>query len=484
LEKYIKENGTLSKKQVADVFGNIIDASSYLIQRGRRFHRDITPANIVVALRGTLKQGPASEQALEGTLIDLANSCPVEEIHRKPVPTSGGRKVTNPFLFEKFTGRMEEYDERSEIYSIGANMYYALTGQHLFDFDHFEGKEKLNVEIDGEVQSLLDAKGRIDEKKFRKTVKSKLAKAKICRAHKEIIRKCLLAPLNERSSIFPWSRAYQSIDQLKEEFEEATEPSLYSKLLKKELWPIIIGGFLATGIYTASTYEPKEISLPTPAIQGELFLPAPADEKPIEFAREDIRMAELESVPAAIYPAVDESRIKMATENRVVACLLKSYHETLRDDSMRVLPINPLTEAQFDFWRAHTSDKIGDQQLHGPREYSWVAKAIEVALSKSVRPDGKVDLEDTLAIARLGEGKVNEARRTSGSFEFEEYIDAKSPAGKYVIPAPERNFLKTWLAYTTRNYFGIDPGRNKTTYEITKNKTLKKLDDALTTLKK
>ena len=87
---------------------------------------------------------------------------------------------------------------------------------------------------------------------------------------------------------------------------------------------------------------------------------------------------------------------------------------------------------------------------HNSGMHLRIARNIEVAITKSILPDGRIDLEDTFAIARLGEDLVRRAQRAAGSFDFQRYIVAKDVAGEYIIPKEEQKFLKTWLEYSVK----------------------------------
>ena len=67
--------------------------------------------------------------------------------------------------------------------------------------------------------------------------------------------------------------------------------------------------------------------------------------------------------------------------------------------------------------------------------------------TESKTKDGKVDLEDTMAIARLGAEKVSEAQRISTSLDYRVYRDAKYADGKPIISKKEQRFINQWLAY-------------------------------------
>jgi serine/threonine protein kinase len=219
LDKRVKENGPISPWEFQQVFSGVVDAAGYLIQRAGRYHRDLKPSNIIVSEKGTVPRDKTIKRPVEATVTDLANSCLVGESEVKAMPTGGGRKVTNPFQFKKFAGKEGRYDESSEIYSIGASMYYALTGKHIFDFEYFDGREKLNAEIAGKIENLLNKDGTVNKKKFKRAIDAKLDPTFFGTTGR-IAKKCLLAPIASEQPRFSFCRGYKSLDEVAKDVKE------------------------------------------------------------------------------------------------------------------------------------------------------------------------------------------------------------------------------------------------------------------------
>lgn len=182
-------NRTLNYFEFKNVFSQILDGLSYLVQMGF-YHRDLKPSNILISPAGEFEK---VDGRFDVRITDLANAGWTVDNTKKSLPTSGGRFITDPFLFEDFTGKQNFYDDRSEIYSLGNDMYFALTGKYIFESDLKNGRViALN---NGKPESVLDSNGRIDGIKFKNAIKRGLAEAKIKRPYADIIEICLMAPL-------------------------------------------------------------------------------------------------------------------------------------------------------------------------------------------------------------------------------------------------------------------------------------------------
>jgi hypothetical protein len=136
---------------------------------------------------------------------------------------------------------------------------------------------------------------------------------------------------------------------------------------------------------------------------------------------------------------------KSTTDNRIVAYLTKANAYAFWSKGQWVEPLSDFQEKIYPRL-VGGEEAMREKALHGP-VYPVIAKTIEYAMGKSLRPDGKVDLEDTLAIARLGDGVVKIAKERAGSDNFSRYRYAKFQDGSFVIPEKEQNFIGLWLYY-------------------------------------
>jgi len=259
------ERKSLSGKEFEGVFKQTIEGLYYLIHSMRRFHRDIKPSNIV--LGGEKLFGDDWECAVDGSrtgiggllpvdklevlVTDLSNSCDIADAISRRVGTpdtteaiSGAHLVTNPFLFGTFTTEPVAYDERSEMFSLGSCMYFALTGKYLFDCNRLRRTAVANV--GGQQVDLFDERGKISEKKFRDAVDEGLREHGINRKYANVIKRCLLAPLN---------RGYKTIDDLAEDFDSLTDTATQKlkKCLTKAILPTVLAIGLLGGGYALKT---------------------------------------------------------------------------------------------------------------------------------------------------------------------------------------------------------------------------------------
>jgi serine/threonine protein kinase len=176
-------------------------------------HRDLNFSNILVVREHPKTTIDIKEKLRDSktkaVITDFANTHKIENVARRAIPSAGGHLVTDPFIYKELTGMPGRYSVASEMYSIGANMFYALTGKSIFDCEVFGGRKRAMVMIGGKETSMLDSKGHIDAAKFRKAVEENVGK--LDRKYQNIIRKCFLSPLGE---------GYSDIEQLKKEFDK------------------------------------------------------------------------------------------------------------------------------------------------------------------------------------------------------------------------------------------------------------------------
>jgi len=210
----VKNGGMfMDYNEFSDIFSRILMASQYVIKNKGYFHRDIKPANIAVQ---------RDNNSVEGAkLIDFGLVCKKMDCMKTDFPIAGDRKITNPFLFETFTGQKRAYDEKSEIYSLGTTMFYALTGRFLIDWNIEKDKETKKITSkkaeailpDGQRNNLLDESGRLDNNQYIQFINQQVNESGIKGKYSDIIMKCLLAPVED-------TRGYSSIDEIVEDFQD------------------------------------------------------------------------------------------------------------------------------------------------------------------------------------------------------------------------------------------------------------------------
>lgn len=114
----IKNKGPLSDSEVQSVFTQILDALLFAHEKGIA-HRDIKPSNIFILPDGRVKIldfgiakifGEGNEMTQTGTLMGTP-------IYMSPEQVKGEKSI----------------DHRTDIYSLGVTLYYALTGKSPYD---------------------------------------------------------------------------------------------------------------------------------------------------------------------------------------------------------------------------------------------------------------------------------------------------------------------------------------------------------------
>jgi serine/threonine protein kinase len=209
--------------------------------------------------------------------------------------------------------------------------------------------------------------------------------------------------------------------------------------------PIAIAGAL---VYGAATYEPQKLDMPKSNIQGMLY-PASYKEESIEFEIEDINNLPSVETIAMISGGLNNNA-KLSTDNRIVAYLVKTHAQTQFSRGLLKSP-KVYTDSQFSTYIAYTNND--ERQIGTLSRTPWPiwAKSIEVALNQAKTESGKVDLEDVMAVSRVGIDTVNQARRACGSFDYKDYRVAKDSKGGYILPKVEQDFINTWLAFYKAN---------------------------------
>lgn len=114
----VKRDGPFAEKRALELAAEALDALAY-IHRHKLIHRDIKPENFLIAQDGRLK------------ICDfgLAKSQEVEEKGAREGYTLGTPYYMSP---EQIAGE-RILDIRSDLYSLGATLFYLLTGRHVFE---------------------------------------------------------------------------------------------------------------------------------------------------------------------------------------------------------------------------------------------------------------------------------------------------------------------------------------------------------------
>jgi len=125
LGELVDDHGPLPAARIVHLMRQVCDALAEAHDQGL-VHRDIKPANIFSAYRGGLFD--------VAKLLDFGLAKPLTEVQDVELTQQGA--ITGSPLFmspEQATGS-DQVDERSDIYSLGAVMYFMATGRPPFDY--------------------------------------------------------------------------------------------------------------------------------------------------------------------------------------------------------------------------------------------------------------------------------------------------------------------------------------------------------------
>ena len=230
LRRYVQEHGSLNNKEFREIFSQVLEATRYLIKDKKLFHRDLSPSNILIR---------KTSQGLEARITDLANACAIEEVDEKPRPTVGAHIIADPFVSPFFNGgEITKYSELSEIYALGVDMLYALTGRIPFEFDIDTGEFK---QAHAEVRPVVQD-GQIHKINYNRTLID--ATENIfwsMREMRDVVHSMMTVP----------SERIKSIDEVIKRFSRATAPSL----LEKRWFQLTAGAAILLGLAGAFGYK-------------------------------------------------------------------------------------------------------------------------------------------------------------------------------------------------------------------------------------
>jgi hypothetical protein len=396
----------ITPERAIKILRDVAEGVHEMQTRYKQVHPDIHPGNIVEDFED------------ESLLTDLGSATATTAVDSRSRRDNIGAIQTR--AYECFA-QGSRPTRASNSYALGALTYRLFTGEYPFE------NEIANARDPGKYFADLD------EKVASTMIKQKAKR--LPRAFRPFFRACMAHDAYKRPA---------NGSDLKKELEKAIRnTSRWRRVLNAAKIPLIALGSAAVlgwALYKAETHTPTSIDMPP--IQWEATqLDTPKIQGPPLFVGEDLK-----DLPRTTEKMEETSIIRMSSPNKYAAGLFKAYIAAMDQLHKEGIDINEFTEAQHRMQIGHSlPDEIRFSNFS--TGYGPVPKSIEIAMYQAQTPNKKIDLEDTLAIGRLGVDLVNQARYAANSRDFANYITARDDRGNFVIPQNEQRFLKTWLAY-------------------------------------
>ncbi|MFH1506728.1 MAG: serine/threonine-protein kinase, partial [archaeon] len=210
----LEARGPLTPRQVGEVMSKVIDCAFNLYKQGFYF-RDMNSGAILIR--------ESEEGNLEVKITDRANVCRKDNVTAKYYPTAGSKHIMDPRLIFP-AGKKKKYDDMAEVYELGTQLYYALTGEHIFEYDPDEHTGKAIAT--GE--SLVDEDGWWLHGKHDEALNDAIQKLPFTTRMRygDILKRCL--------SSYEVSR-YTSVKELKKAFDKVDHLN-FEKRQRRNLW--------------------------------------------------------------------------------------------------------------------------------------------------------------------------------------------------------------------------------------------------------
>jgi serine/threonine protein kinase len=231
-----------------EIVSPIISGLEHLNVEERILHRDLKPSNVVI-----------NKKTSQVKLIDLQNACSLDEKVTSFLPTRGGTNYTALYLLNAILNHEKtKASIRSELYSLGATMYYILTGKTLFDFKLapdelaspkilLRGK-KIGIKLTKKGMLLRD----IDFEKHRKELKEKIKQ--VPKQYEELLNFCLTKRELYEEYENPQNPSF-AYETLKFHFKRATKTpkTILWEKVRKGAALYLIGGTILSGLIVGGT---------------------------------------------------------------------------------------------------------------------------------------------------------------------------------------------------------------------------------------
>lgn len=239
LEDRIQERGPQSLPEIKAVYSSIIRSAKYFHSKGV-MHRDLGTRNVMVEGDDTVENVKVLDFGIAG---------------RGKAPgilstTAGNRFIRDP---RNIYGD-SSYDFKSDLYSIGADIFYSLKGKGSFEFDPDKGIAR----VCSTGESLLGGDGELIKTKFEEALDKEIDNLpKYAKRLGRVVKRCMT--LDEKLR-------YSSIEELEKDFNSAFAPGLFERVKKGWKKAAAIGMIaslpfmgVAGGIYSHSVNRARQL---------------------------------------------------------------------------------------------------------------------------------------------------------------------------------------------------------------------------------
>ena len=238
LESLIRNTGPIrGDERLVKIFGQALEGAVYLEEKGI-LHRDIKPSNMLMLESGEVK------------ISDLQTATFVNRSRGRSLPTKGGTPFTHPSILNSLVSDSIYADESgratktTEVYSLGASLYYLMTGENPFDYSVVEDLNGKEVEVNGQKfrLRLRNSKENLEnitipqhEEKLKEALK------KVPKKYRDLLHRCLSLYDQRNKTIY-------SAKHLRDEFQRVAAKGFGEKLKEK----LLVGSTVIPGVALAS----------------------------------------------------------------------------------------------------------------------------------------------------------------------------------------------------------------------------------------
>jgi serine/threonine protein kinase len=382
-----------------------IDEDGEVKQVIGRVHGDLKPDNIAIANNG------------KALLNDFgASTCAAAGMSISPRDNIGFEYTRAPEQFREGSHPTKQ----SDVWAFGSLMYRMLTGEYLLENELDNAKDPelfMNNLDEGVYNAMLKTKLKKAPKRYRKFMKRALAFNRLSR-------------FDNGNDL---KRSYKKM------LKKMETPSIVEDYIKKGIKFVAIP-LAAVAIISYNATHMKDFDIPKINTYKAMSLMGHEKRTPINFQREDVKYDNTSNVTT--HADMQFNAYTHVTDNAYVGYMLAAYDKAVRQFGLLKTPL--YTDYQY---KAMMNTTTGAERKMYRGELLPVAKSIEIAMNLHTDGDNNIDLEDMCVSARLGPNILEQARKHSGSINFNDYIVAKKEDGSYIIPKKEQGFIKNWLKY-------------------------------------